>query len=99
MVAAERRADASLPGSVRRRHPGWRPRLLGIPPVLQMQSESFDDHVPATDDGDLAAELAAERAATEHWRRVARQRSADYAQLRHRPLVRAVLGVEWRLAP
>jgi hypothetical protein len=64
-----------------------------------MQSESFDDHVPATDDGDLAAELAAERAATEHWRRVARQRSADYAQLRHRPLVRAVLGVEWRLAP
>ena len=44
-------------------------------------------------------QLAAERAATDHWRRVARQRSADYAALRHRPFVRVVLALERRLAP
>ena len=46
---------------------------------------------------DLRAELEAERAATDHWRRVARQRSADFAELRHRPIVRAVLALERRL--
>ena len=48
---------------------------------------------------DLRAELDAERAATDHWRRVARQRSADFAELRHRPIVRAVLALERRLVP
>ncbi len=48
-------------------------------------------------DRDLRAELEAERAATDHWRRVARQRSAAFAELRHRPTVRAVLALERRL--
>ena len=46
---------------------------------------------------DVEAELAAERAASSYWRTVARKREADYAELRRRPLVRALLGVEWRL--
>ena len=48
---------------------------------------------------DLEAELEAERAATEHWRRLAEQRSAEFAALRHRPVVRAALSVERRLGP
>ncbi len=48
---------------------------------------------------DLEAELDAERAATDHWRRVARQRSAEYAELRHRTSIRALLAAERRLAP
>jgi Glycosyl transferases group 1 len=48
---------------------------------------------------DLEAELAAERASTDHWRRVARQRADAYAALRHRRSVRTLLGVERRLAP
>lgn len=47
----------------------------------------------------LESQLAAERAAAEHWRRVARQRAAEYAALRHRPVVRAVLAAEARTAP
>ena len=39
-------------------------------------------------------ELEAERAAAEHWRRVAEQRAAEYAELRRRPLVRASLAAE-----
>jgi hypothetical protein len=48
---------------------------------------------------DLRVELDAERAAVEHWRRVARQRSEEFAALRGRPSVRALLGVERRLRP
>lgn len=48
---------------------------------------------------DLRAQLEAERAATEHWRQVATQRSAEYAQLRHRCAVRALLALERRLGP
>ena len=48
---------------------------------------------------DLEAELEAERAATEHWRRLAEQRSAELAAVRHRPIVRAVLSLERRLGP
>ena len=50
-------------------------------------------------DEELRAELDAERAATEHWRRVARQRSAQFAELQRRPIVRLALGVERRLTP
>lgn len=45
----------------------------------------------------LQAELEAERAATDHWRRLARQRSVAFAELRHRPAVRVVLALERRL--
>jgi glycosyltransferase involved in cell wall biosynthesis len=48
---------------------------------------------------DLQLELDAERAAVDHWRRLARQRSEELAALRHRPSVRALLGVERRLEP
>ena len=44
-------------------------------------------------------ELDAERAAVEHWRRVARQRSEELAALRNRLPVRVLLGVERRLEP
>ena len=47
----------------------------------------------------LRAELAAERAAVQHWRRIADQRSAEYAALRNRTAVRALLSVERRAAP
>ncbi|MFP5256346.1 MAG: glycosyltransferase [Acidimicrobiia bacterium] len=46
----------------------------------------------------LEVQLAAERAAAEHWRRVARQRADEYAALRHRTVVRGVLAVEARTA-
>lgn len=48
---------------------------------------------------DLEAELAAERASVDEWRRVARQRSAEYSGLAHRPVVRAALAVERRFLP
>jgi Glycosyl transferases group 1 len=48
---------------------------------------------------DLRAELAAERAALEHWRRIAVQRSEAYAALGQRPSVRALLAAERRIAP
>ena len=53
------------------------------------------------DDGgrDLAAELAAERAAADSWRHVARDRAAKLAALERRPGVRAVLAAERRLRP
>jgi hypothetical protein len=54
-------------------------------------------------DGDgsraLRAELAAERAGTDHWRMVARQRTAALDELKHRPTVRVALAVERRLQP
>ncbi|MET0902436.1 MAG: hypothetical protein ABWZ52_04280, partial [Acidimicrobiales bacterium] len=50
-------------------------------------------------EGALRAQLEAERAAAEHWRRVAAQRSAEYAELRHRASVRALLALERRLGP
>jgi glycosyltransferase involved in cell wall biosynthesis len=40
-----------------------------------------------------------DRAAVEHWRRVAEERSAAYEELSHRPLVRAVVGIERRARP
>src|ERR687892_2066754 len=48
---------------------------------------------------DLQTRLDAERAAVEHWRRIALQRSEQFAALRHRPSVRALLAAERRLAP
>ena len=48
---------------------------------------------------DARAELAAERAAVEHWRRVALQRSEEFAALSQRPAVRALLAAERRIAP
>jgi hypothetical protein len=48
---------------------------------------------------DLRVLLDAERATVEHWRRVALQREAEFAALSHRPSVRALLGVERRVAP
>jgi glycosyltransferase involved in cell wall biosynthesis len=48
---------------------------------------------------DLQIELEAERAAVEHWRRVALQRSEDYGALGGRPSVRALLALERRAAP
>jgi hypothetical protein len=48
---------------------------------------------------ELRAQLDAERAATEHWRRIANQRSEEFAALRHRPSVRVLLAAERRLAP
>lgn len=55
-------------------------------------------HAAGRGDESLEAQLAAERAAAEHWRRVARQRSAEYAALRHRRIVRAILAGEARTA-
>jgi len=51
------------------------------------------------DMSDLQVQLDAQRAAVEHWRRVALQRSDEFATLRHRPAVRVLLAVERRLAP
>jgi hypothetical protein len=48
---------------------------------------------------DLRMELDAERASVMHWRRIAQQRSEEFAALRNRPSVRALVGVESRLAP
>lgn len=53
----------------------------------------------AGDGRDLEAELLAERASTDHWRRVARQRSAAYDDLKHRPSVRALLALDRYTAP
>ena len=44
-------------------------------------------------------QLEVERAALEHWRRVAQQRSEEYSALRGRPSVRALLALERRAAP
>ncbi len=49
---------------------------------------------PGRSDRDLAAELEAERANTEHWRLVARQRTESYEELKHRRLVRGALAVD-----
>jgi Glycosyl transferases group 1 len=48
---------------------------------------------------ELRVQLDAERAAVAYWRRVALQRSEEFAALRHRPIVRALLAVERRLVP
>jgi glycosyltransferase involved in cell wall biosynthesis len=48
---------------------------------------------------DLQARLDAERAAVEHWRRIANQRSEEYAALSQRLSVRALLAAERCLAP
>jgi Glycosyl transferases group 1 len=48
---------------------------------------------------ELRAELDAERAGAEHWRRLAKQRSEELAALRHRLSIRALLSAERRLAP
>ena len=53
----------------------------------------------AADPHDLRQRLDAERAAAEHWRRVARQREEQFATLTGRPVVRALLALERRLAP
>jgi hypothetical protein len=47
----------------------------------------------------LQIQLDTERAEVEHWRRIALQRSEQFAALRHRPSVRALLAAERRLAP
>ncbi|HEX6236171.1 MAG TPA: hypothetical protein VFZ68_03205, partial [Acidimicrobiales bacterium] len=60
---------------------------------------SSDPGAGGGEPSDLRAELEAERAAVDHWRRVASQRSAEYAALRGRTAVRALLSVERRLAP
>ena len=52
-----------------------------------------------TDPSDLRVQLDAERTAAEHWRRIALQRSEELATLRRRPVVRALLGAERRVAP
>jgi Glycosyl transferases group 1 len=48
---------------------------------------------------DLQGELDAERAAVEHWRRIAEQRTADFTALRNRTSVRALVAAERRLRP
>jgi Glycosyl transferases group 1 len=48
---------------------------------------------------DLWQELDGERAAVEHWRRIAQQRSDELAGLRNRASIRVLLGVERRLRP
>jgi glycosyltransferase involved in cell wall biosynthesis len=53
----------------------------------------------ADDPSDLRAELAAERAAVEHWRRVAHQREAEHAALSGRLAVRVLLAVERHAGP
>jgi Glycosyl transferases group 1 len=51
------------------------------------------------DPSDLEAELDAERAAVEHWRRIALKREREFAALSQRPAVRALLAAERHLAP
>jgi hypothetical protein len=51
------------------------------------------------DPRDLRRRLDAERAAVEHWRRVARQKEEQLAALNRRPAVRALLAGERRLTP
>jgi hypothetical protein len=59
----------------------------------------FDSHAGDAELRNLRAQLGAERAAVEQWRRIAQQRSEEFAALRKRPSVRVLLGVESRLAP
>ena len=47
-------------------------------------------------DADLVAELTAERSASDHWRRVARQRTEALDALKHRRLVRVALAADRR---
>jgi hypothetical protein len=56
------------------------------------------DH-PATELCDLRQRLDAERAAVEHWRRIAMQREEQFSALIRRPEVRLLLAVERRIAP
>jgi glycosyltransferase involved in cell wall biosynthesis len=58
-----------------------------------------DPHAGDAEPRDLQLQLETERAAVEHWRRVALQRSEEFAALRSRPSVRVLLGVERRLRP
>jgi Glycosyl transferases group 1 len=51
------------------------------------------------DPRDVRQRLDAERAAVEHWRRVALQRDEQFTALNRRPAVRALLGAERRIAP
>ena len=53
----------------------------------------------AADSCDLRQRLDAERAAVEHWRRIALQREEQFAALNHRTAVRALLAIERRIAP
>jgi glycosyltransferase involved in cell wall biosynthesis len=56
------------------------------------------DH-PAREPCDVRQRLDAERAAVEHWRRVALQREEQFSTLTRRPLVRLLLAVERRIGP
>jgi glycosyltransferase involved in cell wall biosynthesis len=58
-----------------------------------------DPHATEAEADDLLVQLEAERAAVEHWRRVALQRSEESVALQSRLSVRALLGVERRLRP
>jgi len=53
----------------------------------------------AADVRDLRQRLYAERAAVEYWRRIALQREEQFAALTRRPVVRALLAAERRVAP
>jgi glycosyltransferase involved in cell wall biosynthesis len=56
------------------------------------------DHA-ASEVCDPRQRLEAERAAVEHWRRIALQREEQFSALTRRPVVRVLLGVERRIAP
>jgi glycosyltransferase involved in cell wall biosynthesis len=53
----------------------------------------------AVDPPELCQRLEAERAAVEHWRRVAQQREEQFEALNRRPIVWALLAGERRVAP
>jgi glycosyltransferase involved in cell wall biosynthesis len=84
-------------------------RVLGRPAEPRAHTLVHTPPVPSdphTGDGnttedvrDLLMELNAERAAVEHWRRIARQRTDDFAALRNRTSVRLLLGLERRVRP
>jgi glycosyltransferase involved in cell wall biosynthesis len=53
----------------------------------------------AVERSELRQRLEAERAAAEHWRRVAQRREEQFEALNRRPVVRALLAGERRVAP
>jgi hypothetical protein len=66
-----------------------------------MHTRPMPSHPAARDSemAELRAELHAERAGAEHWRRLANQRSEELAAMRRRLSVRALLSAERRMAP
>lgn len=64
--------------------------------IRDVTSDAKDEGTSGGGDGALRTAVEAQRASTEHWRRLAEQRTEALDELRRRPIVRAALAAEWR---